>query len=142
MSKTHIPVDVRRRVAAAARYRCGYCLTSQRVVGLPMHLEHIIPEAAGDGSTEENLWLACPLCNGYKGVQTHAVDPLTGVRMPLFNPRIQDWHEHFSWSADGTEIIGKTPVGRATVLALHLNNPYVVPSRKIWVVAGWHPPKD
>jgi len=107
-----------------------------------MHLEHIIPEAAGDGSTEENLWLACPLCNGYKGVQTHAVDPLTGVRMPLFNPRIQDWHEHFSWSADGTEIIGKTPVGRATVLALHLNNPYVVPSRKIWVVAGWHPPKD
>ena len=31
-----------------------------------MHIEHIIPLVEGGQSTVENLWLACPLCNGYK----------------------------------------------------------------------------
>jgi hypothetical protein len=35
-----------------------------------------------------------------------------------------------------------TPVGRATVVALRLNNEYVVPSRRVWGAAGWHPPAD
>ncbi|MBN1887231.1 MAG: HNH endonuclease [Thermoflexales bacterium] len=142
MSKAYIPAHVRQRVSAQARYRCGYCLTSQAVVAIPMHIEHIVPEAAGGESSEDNLWLACPLCNGYKGTQTHALDPLTGKRTPLYNPRLQDWREHFAWSEDGTQIIGQTPTGRATVEALHLNNEYVVPSRRVWVAAGWHPPKD
>lgn len=142
MSKTFIPAELRQRVVTTARRRCGYCLTSQTVVGFPMHIEHIIPEALGGSSAEENLWLACPLCNGYKGVQTHATDPLTGAQVLLFNPRMGNWHEHFAWSADGTLIIGKTPVGRATVVALRLNNEYVVPSRRVWAAAGWHPPKD
>ena len=30
-------------------------------------VEHIIPVAAGGASNEENLWLACPLCNGFSG---------------------------------------------------------------------------
>jgi len=142
MSQAYIPADIRRSVAEAARHRCGYCLTLQAVVAIPMHVEHIIPLAAGGKTVVENLWLACPLCNGYKSTQTHAVDPETGERVALFNPRTQNWHEHFAWSADGTEIIGQTPVGRATVVALHLNNVYVVPSRRVWVAAGWHPPAD
>lgn len=28
---------------------------------MPMHLEHIVPIAAGGTSDEDNLWLACPL---------------------------------------------------------------------------------
>jgi len=83
MSKAYIPAPVRQRVAEAAHYRCGYCLTSQAVVAIPMHVEHIIPEAAGGPSIEDNLWLACPLCNGYKSTQTHAPDPQTGERAPL-----------------------------------------------------------
>lgn len=142
MSQAYIPADMRRSVAEAARYRCGYCLSSQAIVAIPMHVEHIIPLAAGGKTVVENLWLACPLCNGYKGTQTHAVDPDTGERVALFNPRTQNWHEHFAWSADGTDIIGQTPVGRATVAALHLNNEYVVPSRRVWVAAGWHPAVD
>jgi HNH endonuclease len=47
---------------ADAQYRCGYCLTSQRITAMPMHVEHIIPLAAGGTSAEEDLWLACPLC--------------------------------------------------------------------------------
>jgi len=39
-------------------------------------------------------------------------------------------------------IVGLTPTGRATVTALNLNNPYIVPARRLWALAGWHPPKE
>jgi 5-methylcytosine-specific restriction endonuclease McrA len=106
-----------------------------------MHVEHIIPLAVGGSSTEDNLWLACPLCNGYKGTQTHYVDPVSDEQVPLFNPRQQIWNEHFRWSEDGTEIIGKTACGRSTVIALKLNNEYLVRARRRWVAVGWHPPQ-
>jgi hypothetical protein len=142
MSRAYISETVRRRVAEEARYRCGYCQTLQIVVGYPLHVEHIIPEAANGPSTPENLWLACCVCNNYKGIQTHARDPITQTDAPLFNPRTQVWSEHFAWSEDGTLVIGLTPVGRATVLALRLNTPFRVYSRQRWVSAGWHPPRD
>lgn len=47
MSRTKIPRELRQRVEAAARLRCGYCQTQQIVVGYALHVEHIIPEAAG-----------------------------------------------------------------------------------------------
>ncbi|WP_202803614.1 hypothetical protein [Spirulina subsalsa] len=66
---------------------------------------------------------------------------MSKASVPLFNPRQNQWSEHFTWSKNGTEIIGLTPCGRATVLALNLNNPIAVTVRKQWVSAGWHPPK-
>jgi hypothetical protein len=107
---------------------------------MPMHVEHIVPVAAGGASTEKNLWLACPLCNGHKGVQIHAIDPLSGDTVPLFNPREQVWSDHFVWSEDGTQIVGVSPCGRATVAALRLNNAHLLAARRRWVLAGWHPP--
>ncbi len=108
---------------------------------MPMHVEHIIPLAAGGTSDEANLWLACPLCNGYKATKTREIDPQTGEEAPLFNPRQQSWCEHFRWSDDGVEIIGLTPIGRATVVALKLNNEILTRARRRWVLAGWHPPE-
>ena len=137
-----IPAHLRQQVAEEARHRCGYCLTAEKYSGTQMHVEHIIPLAAGGSSERENLWLACALCNIYKGSRTHAPDPITGKTTPLFNPRTQAWSEHFTWSPDGTRIIGKTDCGRATVEALHLNNPFVAEARQYWVSVGWPPPKD
>lgn len=142
MSSSYIPAELRQQIAAEARFRCGYCLSAQHIMGIRLHIEHIIPQALGGPTIASNLWLACPLCNAYKGTQTHAVDPATGEQAALFNPRLQNWPEHFSWSDDGTEIIGQTPTGRASVTALRLNNEYAVPARRIWVAAGWHPPLD
>lgn len=105
-----------------------------------MHVEHIVPLAAGGSSEENNLWLACPLCNGHKGIQTHAIDPASGEEVRLFNPRWQVWREHFAWSADGILILGTTACGHATIAALQLNNAYLVSARRRWVSAGWHPP--
>jgi hypothetical protein len=58
----------------------------------------------------------------------------------LFNPRTQHWYEHFRWSEDGAYIIGLTAIGRATVETLKMNSAYIVPARRHWVEAGWHPP--
>jgi HNH endonuclease len=140
MSKIH--KDVQRRVRAQARNRCGYGISLQKYILGLLEMEHIHPEALGGTNDEENLWLACRLCNGFKGIQTHARDPLTGRRVNLFNPRRQKWKRHFMWSADGTRMIGVTACGRRTVVALQLNNLLAVNVRREWVKAGWRPPED
>ncbi|MGA9349953.1 MAG: HNH endonuclease signature motif containing protein [Anaerolineae bacterium] len=138
----YIPKPLRERVAVQAQHRCGYCLTSEAIVGAPMEIDHIVPRSLGGLTKEDNLWLACSLCNEHKGIRTVALDPLTGEMVPLFNPRRQAWQEHFAWTAEGDRIIGLTAIGRATVVALNLNRPSLVKARQVWVAAGWHPPKD
>ena len=78
MSRTHIPKALREQVSAQARQRCGYCLTAEAIVGTPMEIDHIIPRALAGPTNEDNLWLACSLCNDHKGDQIAATDPLTG----------------------------------------------------------------
>lgn len=143
MARFYISVEIERRVRAAAKNRCGYCLSPQRLVMARLEIEHIIPISKGGSNDESNLWLACPLCNGHKSDKTTGVDPETGKIVNLFNPRTQIWSEHFTWSDDGLRIIGKTPIGRVTVIALHLSNdPDALEVRSYWVLAGWHPPED
>jgi hypothetical protein len=107
-----------------------------------MVLDHIIPEAAGGLTLEGNLWLACHSCNEFKGVQTRARDTRTGRHVRIFNPRSQRWRDHFTWSPDGTQVIGVTSCGRATIAALQLNHEEVVLARRLWVSVGWWPPKS
>src|SRR5258708_5281869 len=116
MSRTRIPREMRERVAAQARHRCGYCLTAEAIVGTPMEVDHLIPEALGGLTEEGNLWLACSLCNDHKSDRVAALDPVTGEVVRLFNPRRQVWTEHFRWTEEGDCILGLTPVGRATVV--------------------------
>jgi hypothetical protein len=106
-----------------------------------LHIEHILPTAKGGSDDESNLWLACQFCNGHKSNKTEETDPLTGERVPLFNPRTQNWWEHFRWTDDGIRIEGLTPIGRATVIALHLStDPDALEVRRVWVKFGLHPP--
>lgn len=141
MSRVYIPLEVKQRVRLSARNRCGYCLSPQHLVMARLELEHIIPLVRGGSNEEENLWLACPICNRYKGDKTQAIDPLSGEEVPLYNPRTQNWFDHFQWSQEGLHISGLTAIGRATVAALYLNSdPDVLTVRSHWVAAGWHPP--
>ena len=142
MSPGHVSEAVRARVRAQARNRCGYCQSPQQYVLGLLEIDHIIPTARGGTNDEENLWLACRLCNGFKATQMQARDPLTGRRVRLFHPRRQRWSRHFLWSEDGTRIIGRTACGRTTVVALQLNHVIAVMVRRAWVAAGWFPPED
>ncbi|WP_437672300.1 HNH endonuclease [Sorangium sp. So ce131] len=137
-----MPAALRERVSRQAGHRCGYCLSSQELLGMPMTIDHLLPEAAGGPTVEENLWLSCSRCNQFKGAQTSARDPETGESVPLFNPRRDLWGDHFGWDHGGFEIVGKTARGRATRAALRLNNPEILAARRLWVAAGWWPPRD
>ena len=142
MNPRRIPAAVERRVHAVARDRCGYCLSPQHLVMARLEIEHIIPRAKGGSDDESNLWLACPICNRHKSDKTTGIDPESGTTVPLFNPRAQAWTDHFCWSEDGLRILGLTPVGRATVDALHLSDdPDALEVRSYWTLAGWHPPQ-
>lgn len=143
MARFYIFVEIERRVRTAAKNRCGYCLSPQRLVMARLEIEHIIPISKNGSNDESNLWLACPLCNRYKSDKTTGLDPDTKETVKLFNPRTQVWLEHFGWTEDGLRIVGKTPTGRATVAALHLSDDAdALEVRSYWVLAGWHPPED
>ncbi len=142
MTPSYVPVELWEQVRVDAGRRCGYCRSSEVLTGMPLEIEHIIPEAAGGPTVRENLWRACHRCNQYKGDRVQATDPLTEKRVALFNPRAQRWSDHFAWSPNGALVTGLTPCGRATVEALRINNEYVVEARRFWVEAGWHPPVE
>lgn len=132
--------DVRARIRARAGDRCGYCLSPQHLVLGPLEIEHVVPSAAGGSDDEENLWLACRMCNCFKATQTHAIDPVSGRRTTIYDPRVGDWSRHFRWSEDATCVVGLTAIGRTTVVALQMNHAIAVMVRRSWVAAGWHPP--
>ena len=142
MSRGHDAADMHARLLALANYRCGYCRSSQRIMGVRLILDHLTPRAHGGTDDEENLWPACQPCNGFKQARTQANDPVSGELVPLFNPRRQRWGEHFAWEDGGRQIVGRTPIGRATAAALQLNRDELVEARTLWIEAGWHPPDD
>jgi len=142
MTSAYVPNELRRRVAHEARHRCGYCLTQEAVVGTAMEIDHLFPYSLGGPTTQKNLWLACSFCNQAKGNRIFVEDPESHRTVPLFNPRLQGWREHFRWTESGLQVAGTTDVGRATVNALQLNRLMLVRARRLWVAAGWHPPRD
>lgn len=137
---SEVPRQLRELVRARARGRCEYCQTSERVTGLRCQIDHIMPLSQGGATAEENLCLACSACNGHKQARSTGVDPQTGEMVALYNPRRQEWRQHFTWSDDGAEIIALTPTGRATVGALEMNDPLLATARSLWAGMGVHPP--
>ena len=139
---SYISESLRTRIKESDRHRCCYCLTSEINSGIPMTYDHIYPRSKSGETSFENVGLACQSCNEFKGNIIEAIDPLTGETVALFNPRQQEWSNHFQWSSDGTQIEGITAIGRATVTALRTNNSVIVATRRRWVAVGWHPPVD
>jgi hypothetical protein len=137
-----ISKSLRQQVINEAGYRCEYCRTSSRLIGMPLVMDHILPSSLGGNDERENLAACCYRCNEFKGAKIKANDPVTNESISLFNPRLQGWLDHFQWANGGTHIIGITAIGRGTVLALRLNNEDVVQARAIWISLNWHPPDD
>ncbi len=136
---SYVSDKLRQKIVDQAGDRCGYCLGEQRYIFEPLEIDHLLPTGKGGTDDEENLWLACRFCNSRKGMQTQGFDELTKKKLPLFNPRKQNWNRHFTIE-NGIEIVGKTSVGRATVNALQMNNHLVITVCKNWLIAGWYPP--
>lgn len=82
-------------------------------------MDHIVAVQHGGSSVDENLALACVHCNRHKGPNVAGIDHTTGEIVRLFHPRSDNWREHFLWN--GSELVGRTPVGRVTIQVLSIN---------------------
>jgi hypothetical protein len=95
---------------------------------IAFEVDHIIAEQHGGLTELGNLAYTCIECNRRKGPNLTSIDPQTNEITILFNPRTQQWQEHFQLNTDGT-LTGHTAVGRTTILLLKLNDPERVQDR-------------
>jgi hypothetical protein len=130
--------QISRDVEVRAQQRCEYCRMHQALQGATFHVEHILPSSQGGPSDLANLAWACPSCNLHKSDRTLVPDPDSTLMVPLFHPRNDRWIDHFQW--DGRRVLGRTPVGRATVFALDLNSPRRLLIRQAEELFGLFPP--
>lgn len=132
--------DLKEKVHQRANYLCEYCHTSEQWQYVKFTIDHVIPLNQGGSNLLDNLALACFHCNRRKSNKITAIDEELNQEVCLFNPRIEQWKDHFIWSSDKLYIIGLTSIGRATVTALAFNRPRVVDIRQADVFVGRHPP--
>ncbi|MGV2390826.1 MAG UNVERIFIED_CONTAM: HNH endonuclease [Microcystis novacekii LVE1205-3] len=83
MSKTYIPVELRRQVYERAKGCCEYCLIPDVATFAPHEIDHIIAEKHGGRTEAENLALSCTLCNKYKGSEYSFCRFRNGRNRPL-----------------------------------------------------------
>lgn len=114
-----ISASLRRQVYERAAGCCEYCLIHNDDTFVPHEVDHIVATKHGGETTAENLCLCCFDCNRHKGSDLTSIDPVTHVITPLFNPRLDQWRDHFQLT--GTRIEGLTATGRTTARLLQMN---------------------
>jgi glutaredoxin len=131
---TYVPASLRRQVIQRAGGRCEYCHYPQNAALLAFEMEHIVAEKHGGQTSLENLALACPYCNRAKGTDLGSIDPQTNQLTPFFNPRTQEWREHFQLVS--AAIVPLTAEGRVTALILQFNEPQRLQERQRLLAGG------
>lgn len=135
-----IPKKLKQEIKRRAFGCCEYCQIPANYSPSPFPAEHIDPSSKGGTDASDNLAFACNGCNWFKGNKTEGIDPETGQTVPLFNPRQQLWFDHFDWEENSLNVIGLTPIGRATIVVLKLNREGVINLRFALMAIGKHPP--
>ena len=127
------------QVALRAGHQCEYCHAPEAVFNLPLEVEHILPVARGGGDIFANWALACRACNLFKAAHVSRLDPETDAVVRLFHPRADQWDDHFQVGFESGEILGRTPIGRATAARLELNSASQIAARRQWMRLGLFP---
>jgi HNH endonuclease len=142
MSRSKISETIQEQIRLRANYLCEFCHADERWQYVKFTVDHLVPFSLGGNDHPDNLALACFHCNRRKTNKLVAIDLLTSTEVPLFNPRQDNWQDHFIWSMDRLIVIGSTAIGRATVAALLLNRDRVIPIRAADLEIGRHPPTN
>ncbi len=117
--------------------RCEYCWMPQAFDPIGFQIDHIIALQHQGPTAEQNLALACYTCNHHKGPNIAGFDPVADQTIPLFNPRRDNWQQHFRWQ--GPQLQGLTPTGRVTVHVLAINRASRVALRRALIHEGVFP---
>jgi hypothetical protein len=126
--------QVRRR----AGYVCEYCRMPQAFYRTPFEIDHIIAQQHRGPTILGNLAFSCLHCNSHKGPNIAGIDPITRKLAPLFHPRRHKWERHFRWR--GPLLVGRTTIGRATIVVLAMNDRELVEVREALMAEGAFPP--
>ncbi len=128
---------LKKLVRIRAGNACEYCLLPQEMDVLPFQIDHVIAEKHRGQTVLENLALSCLHDNLHKGPNIAGLDPDTELLTRLYNPRTDDWTEHFAWI--GPYVAGITAIGRTTVEVLQMNVQDRVEHRRLLIRAGLFP---
>lgn len=139
MSEAYIPAAMRREVRERANSSCEYCLLAEEDAYFPHEADHIISVKHRGRSIPENLAWSCFDCNRFKGSDIASLDTISDELVPLFNPRVEIWADHFQ--LDAGAIISLTAIGRATAELLRFNLPQRVEVRASLMQANRYPPQ-
>lgn len=134
-----ISLSVRTEVKTRANDKCEYCHSPERFSVSGFSIEHVVPQSKGGMTELENLAFACQQCNNHKYNLTEAIDSVTKTLFPLFNPRRDEWSQHFAWDYQYLRIVGLSGTGRATVEQLKLNRSNLINLRHLLSSNGLHP---
>ncbi|GAB4511716.1 MAG: hypothetical protein OHK0046_10180 [Anaerolineae bacterium] len=135
MSISH---EQRNHIRQLAGHCCEYCRLAEDSRLVKFQIDHIIPLKHSGTDETENLCLACLKCNSFKGANVAALDPETGEATKLYNPRQQQWDDHFQINNNAT-LEGKTPEGRATINVLRINEESRVKHRQMLMMLEEYP---
>ena len=140
---SYITAELRRKVIEWAGNCCEYCLIHQDEQFFSFEIDHIISEKHLGTSVFENICLACPDCNAFKGSDIASIDWEVGENALsfLFHPRQQLWTDHFRLNRKTAVIEPLTAIGRVTVFLLQLNQIDRVTDRKLLLDANRYPCK-
>jgi HNH endonuclease len=133
MSKTYVSASLRRIVSNRAKGCCEYCLISEALALSSHQVDHIIAEKHSGETIESNLALSCSICNKYKGSDIASIDPETGEVVRLYNPRKDQWKDHFQLQTDSGIIHPLSAIGRVTVRLLQVNRTECLTERKLLI---------
>jgi hypothetical protein len=134
---SYISSALKKLVVDRANGRCEYCLLPNLVTYYPHEVDHIQAEKHEGETVAENLCLSCSQCNRHKGSDLASIDKVTGDIVLLFNPRKDQWNEHFQLR--DAYIEGTTPKGRATARLLHFNDDEQMNLREELIKLGIYP---
>jgi hypothetical protein len=137
---SYINAQLRREIIDRAGNCCEYCRIGQEDQLFAFEIDHVIAEKHGGPTVSNNLCLSCPDCNAFKGSDIASIDWENDEQLTaLFNPRRQDWNEHFKLDVTTGRIEPITSEGRVTVFLLRLNDPDRVTDRVLLMAINRYP---
>ncbi|MGK7872926.1 MAG: HNH endonuclease [Xenococcaceae cyanobacterium] len=137
MSRPYIPVELRRLVVDRADHLCEYCLISEADLASGCQVDHIISLKHGGLTAADNLAYACIFCNLEKGTDLGSIIWRTGELVRFFNPRRDNWGEHFR--LNGAIIEPLTNIGEVTARILNFNRDERILERQFLMGMGRYP---
>jgi hypothetical protein len=136
--RSYISDELRAIVANRAQHNCEYCLVSDEDAFVGCEVDHIISVKHSGPSTIDNLAYACFFCNREKGSDIGSLVWETRQFVRFYNPRIDQWSQHFQLV--GARIEPLSEIGTVTATILGLNELERIEERQALIDLGRYPP--